>query len=211
MFRLVRLTCRRKFALTRTTATKAQTTSRQHLQEGVDLSQATREERARLVAELFEKHNRALVTFLRAKLHNDAEAREVAQEAYVKLLQLEEPGVVSFLQAYLFKIAANIAIDRIRRHAVDHRIGQEDAHLFDEADESASPGRICIGRHEIARISNALEVLPEKGRQAFALHVLLERPIREVAIELKISTRMVSYYLADAMRIVKRVRDEGSS
>src|SRR5258708_12516130 len=85
---------------------------------GVDLSATTREERARLVGRLFQEHNRALVSFLRAKLRNDQEAREVAQEAYVKLLQLESPGVVSFLQAYLFKIASNIAIDRIRHHIV---------------------------------------------------------------------------------------------
>ena len=148
------------------------------------------------------------MSFLRAKLHNDAEAREVAQEAYVKLLQLEAPGVVSFLQAYLFKIAANIAIDRLRRQAVDTRLMQEDRSLFEEADESASPERIVVSRHEIGRLSLALESLPDKARQAFALHVLLERPIRDVAVELGISTRMVAYYLADAMAICRRVRDE---
>jgi len=177
---------------------------------GIDLSATSREERARLVAKLFQEHNRALVSFLRAKLHNDAEAREVAQEAYVKLLQLESPGVVGFLQAYLFKIAANLAVDRIRRQVVGDRLVQEDAMFFVEEDEAASPERICFGRHEIARISKALEALPEKCREAFALHVLQERPIKEVAAELDISTRMVGYYLADAMAICRRVRAESN-
>jgi RNA polymerase sigma factor (sigma-70 family) len=177
---------------------------------GIDLSATSREERARLVAELFREHNRALVSFLRTKLHNDAEAREVAQEAYVKLLQLEAPGVVGFLQAYLFKIAANLAVDRIRRQVVGDRLVQEDAMLFVEMDEAASPERICFGRHELERISKALETLPEKCREAFALHVLLERPIKEVAAELNISTRMVGYYLADAMEICRRARSDSS-
>ncbi len=148
---------------------------------GVDLSATTREERARLVGRLFQEHNRALVSFLRAKLRNDQEAREVAQEAYVKLLQLESPGVVSFLQAYLFKIASNIAIDRIRHHIVGDRLAQEAALLFDEVDQTASPERTFLAQDELRRISEAMKDLPEKCRQAFALHVLLERPLTEVA------------------------------
>lgn len=174
----------------------------------VDLSATSREDRARLVARLFQDHNRALVSFLRAKLHNDAEAREVAQEAYVKLLQLESPGVVRFLQAYLFKIATNIAIDRIRHHMVADRVAEEDAHFFDEADESASPERIHFARVELDRIWEAMGELSEKCKKAFAMHVLQERPQNEVAAELELSPRMVRYYVARGMEICKRVHDE---
>jgi RNA polymerase sigma factor (sigma-70 family) len=174
----------------------------------VDFSSTSREERARLVARLFQDHNRALVSFLRAKLHNEAEAREVAQEAYVKLLQLESPGVVSFLQAYLFKIATNIAIDRMRHHMVADRVAEEDAHFFDEADESASPERIHFARVELDRIWSAMGELPEKCKRAFAMHVLQERPQAEVATELGLSPRMVRYYVARGMELCKRVHDD---
>lgn len=40
-------------------------------QQPIDLTEISREERARIVGRLFEEHNRALVSFLRAKLHND--------------------------------------------------------------------------------------------------------------------------------------------
>jgi RNA polymerase sigma-70 factor (ECF subfamily) len=174
----------------------------------VDFSSTTREERARLVSRLFQDHNRALVSFLRAKLHNEAEARDVAQEAYVKLLQLESPGVVSFLQAYLFKIATNIAIDRIRHHVVVERLAEEEGHLFDEADETASPERIHFARDELDHIWAAMGELPEKCKAAFAMHVLQERPQDEVAAALELSPRMVRYYVARGMEICKRVHDE---
>lgn len=174
----------------------------------VDLSSADRAERARLVGELFREHNRALVSFLRTKLHNDQEAREVAQEAYVKLLQLESPGVVSFLQAYLFKIATNIAIDRIRHQAVGDRLAREQAHFFDEVDEAASPERKVLAQDELERISKAMESLPEKCRQAFALHVLQEHPVSEVAAEMKLTTRMVRYYVVRGLELCRDVRKE---
>jgi len=175
---------------------------------GIDLSATSREERAQLVGRLFQEHNRALVSFLRTKLHNDQEAREVAQEAYVKLLQLESPGVVSFLQAYLFKIASNIAVDRIRHQIVGERLAQEEALLFDEVDESASPERQYLAHDELDRISEAMKDLPEKCRQAFTQHVLLERPLMEVAAEMKLSTRMVRYYIVRGLEVCRNVRND---
>ena len=174
----------------------------------IDLAATSREERAQLVGRLFQEHNRALVSFLRAKLNNDQEAREVAQEAYVKLLQLESPGVVSFLQAYLFKIAANLAIDRIRHQMVGDRLAREEALLFDEVDETASPERRLLAQDELRRISNAMLELPPKCRQAFAFHVLLERPLAEIAAEMKLSTRMVHYYIVRGLKVCKQVRSE---
>ncbi len=175
---------------------------------GIDLSTKSREERAELVGRLFQEHNRALVSFLRAKLNNDQEAREVAQEAYVKLLQLETPGVVSFLQAYLFKIAANIAIDRVRHQIIGDRLARDEAMLFDEVDEKASPERRLLAQEELRRISDAMQGLPDKCRQAFALHVLLEWPLNEVAAEMKLSTRMVHYYIVRGLKVCKQVRSE---
>src|SRR5262245_27837684 len=74
--------------------------------------------RAIAVRRLFEEHNRKLIRFLLARLQNEQDAVEIAQEAYVQLLQLEKAGSVGLLQAYLFKIARNLAVDRVRRRKV---------------------------------------------------------------------------------------------
>src|ERR1700728_1336274 len=71
-------------------------------------------EHAAEVSRLFREHNRALILFLSARLKDVQSAREVAQEAYVKVLQLQSPGSVKFLRAYLFKVAGNLAIDWLR-------------------------------------------------------------------------------------------------
>jgi len=177
----------------------------------IDLAQVTREERARLVGRLFQEHNRALVSFLRAKLRNDQEAREVAQEAYVKLLQLESPGVVSFLQAYLFKIAANIAVDRIRHQQVGDRHVQQEAQFFDEIDEVDSPERHAIARDELARLEVALQTLPENARHAFAQHILLGRPLKQVAADLNLTTRTIHNYIARGLQVCHDVRNRAKA
>ncbi|WP_025895933.1 RNA polymerase sigma factor [Kordiimonas gwangyangensis] len=88
--------------------------------------------RQEVVENLFREHNQALLAFLRARLASDQAARDVAQEAYVKLLQLDRPQEISFLRAYLYKIAANLATDHRRRQKTRDKVAAETA-LFEFA------------------------------------------------------------------------------
>src|SRR5581483_12225459 len=76
------------------------------------------DQRTTLIEKLFREHNQSLVRFLITRLNSEQEAREVAQEAYVRLLQLDRPEAVGFLRQFLFKTALNIATDRIRHRQV---------------------------------------------------------------------------------------------
>src|SRR5688572_9095926 len=69
------------------------------------------------VERLFRTHNAALLRFIAAKVGSEQEAMEIAQEAYVQLLRLDHPEAISYLQAFLFKTAANLAVDRLRQRS----------------------------------------------------------------------------------------------
>src|SRR5690349_24237416 len=88
------------------------------------------------VGNLFRENNQTLVRFLNARLGSEQEAKEVAQEAYVKLLQLERRGAISFMRGYLFRIAANLAVDRLRQRKA--RGPHEDIELFEELQDAAA-------------------------------------------------------------------------
>src|SRR5688572_10049197 len=77
---------------------------------------------AEMLARLIEEHNRALHAFLMMRVRDEQEAQEVAQEAYVQILQLHQPGAVNFLRSYLFKTAANIAINRAKQRRTRDRL-----------------------------------------------------------------------------------------
>jgi RNA polymerase sigma factor (sigma-70 family) len=88
------------------------------------------------LSSLFREHNRTLVRFINARLRNEQEANEIAQEAYVKMLQLDRcPGTASFLRHYLFRVAENLAVDRIRQRYSRSRLDQLTSidDLFQEA------------------------------------------------------------------------------
>jgi RNA polymerase sigma factor (sigma-70 family) len=167
--------------------------------------------RRAVVRKLFEDHNRALVSFLAARLNSYSEARDAAQEAYVRILQLEDTGAVGFLRAYLFRTAANIAVDRLRRRTVRQE-GPPIA-LFEELLAQPGPERNVLASQELDVVKRALRDLPEKCRRAFALHMFRERSIAEIAREMGVTERMVRHHIAEALAYlhVMRERAHGGS
>ena len=162
--------------------------------------------RSEMVRRLFQEHNRALIGFLVARLQSEAEAQDVAQEAYVRLLQLEQGSAVSFLRAHLFTIAGNLAIDRIRQRQVRERNSPQD--FFEELLTRPGPDRTAIAQEELAIIKAALRELPEKCRRAFMLHVFAGHSVQEIAAQMNLTDRMIRHYVARAMATCRQRLDE---
>jgi len=166
------------------------------------------EDYAAAVSRLFRDHNRTLVGFLYARLRNESEAREIAQEAYVKLLQLDQRGARSFLRAYLFRVAANLAVDRIRQRRSRARLDQLDS--VDDLFSEATAERAVIAGQELALLRQAVAELPAKCQQAFRLHKLEDQSFADVAAVMGITERMVRKYVSRALVYI-RLRREGCS
>jgi RNA polymerase sigma factor (sigma-70 family) len=150
------------------------------------------------VASLFEEHNKALLRFLTCRLRSAQEAKEVAQEAYVRLLQLDAPAGVSYLRAYLFKTAANLATDRLRSSARRERVNQ--LNFFDTVEAvEPSPERSVLAEQELVTILGILGELPARCRYAFVMHRFYGHSIAEVAGSMGLSVRMVQLYVERAL------------
>lgn len=168
--------------------------------------QTVRQTRAALVERLFREHNDSLVRFLLARLRSPQDAREVAQEAYVRLLSLDEPGAVSYLRAFLFKTAANLAVDRARRNDVRARVAEEP--LFGDFADLCTPEREVAGVKAVERMGRLVAALPEKCRRAFVLNRVEGMGMPEIAKELGISERSARAYVVRALLYCRARLDE---
>jgi RNA polymerase sigma factor (sigma-70 family) len=167
------------------------------------------ESRAAEVARIFREHNRKLVGLLVTRLKNEQEAKEIAQEAYVKVLQLEpKPGTVSYLRSYLFRVAENLAVDRLRQRQIRERIDQLDS--INDLFEDAPAERAAIAEQELALLRRVVAELPETCREAFRLYKLADLPIEKVAQLLGLKERMVRRHVSRALVYIC-LRCEGHS
>lgn len=149
--------------------------------------------------DMFKQHNAALMRFLKRKLSNHEDALEVAQDAYQKMLGHEEPEKLENARAYLFQIASNIAIDRLRRGQLHNKYLQSEASEGDGL-WRISPERTAMAQQDLDKVLSLIDQLPPKCRQAFLLHRGQHLSYEEIARELKVSVSMVEKYIIQALK-----------
>jgi RNA polymerase sigma-70 factor (ECF subfamily) len=141
---------------------------------------------------IMRRHNRMLFRAARAILHDDTEAEDCLQSAY--LLAFRSIGRFagqSKLSTWLARIVINEAIGRSRRIArrgVEVPIGHphDDAPRLGLAAESAGPEEQAM-RNEMRRLVEArIDALPEPFRVVFVLRAVEDLSVEEAAAVLGI-------------------------
>jgi len=165
--------------------------------EVVDPEPGKEKSRAVVIERLFREHNEALIRFLRGRVGSRNEALEVAQEAYVRLLSLDQPGAVSYLRAFLFKTAANIAIDRRRRHLNYGKVTERQ--LFMELAENRTPEREVAAEQTLHLLEHLIEAMPPKCRESFVMNQIHGLDAAVIAARLGITGSMVRKYVVRAL------------
>ena len=164
------------------------------------------EAKEQFLKQLVESHGSSLERFLSRKLDNPADAAEVAQEAYLRIYRLEQPEKLDNARAFLFQVAANLAVDQLRRRTLHYRFLKTEESLsidgeFGEATAgAASPEQILKGKQKLARIYAAIEQLPARCRQAFLLHRNSGMSYSDIAKELDVSVSSVEKYILQALK-----------
>jgi RNA polymerase sigma factor (sigma-70 family) len=144
---------------------------------------------------LFNSAVRDLRSYLRRTLRRDDDADEIAQEAMLRIWGARDTVSIETARPLLFRIASNLAIDRLREH---RRWRFSDIADTDHATDAASADRVVAARQELAVIQSAIRTLPDKCRTAFVLSRIEGRKHAEIAAAMGISKSMVEKHVADA-------------
>jgi len=146
--------------------------------------------------------------FLAANLVSEQDAREVAQEAYVRMLQLDQADAISYLRTYLFRTALNIAIDRRRRVSRAERHVQVES--LDDWFDKDSVMQAALAQQEVDLVRAAIQELKPKYRQALILNKFHDLSISQIASEMHLTPRMVRSYVTRAL-IYCQLRIDGAT
>jgi RNA polymerase sigma-70 factor (ECF subfamily) len=112
---------------------------------------------------------------------------------------------VSYLKAFLFKTAANLAVDRQRRAAAHARATS--LPLFQEFTDVRTPERCAADQQSVQRLQRLILAMPPKCRQAFVLNEFEGMDFASIARKMEISERMVRKYVVRALLHCRRQLD----
>jgi RNA polymerase sigma factor (sigma-70 family) len=147
----------------------------------------------------------ALQAFFYRRLRTKADAADLVQEVYLRMLRVSDPASIHNPEAYLFTVAANL----LKENAVaDRRPAQE---VSVEAAE-ATPALTLVPGFEagvdaplrVARLRAVIEELPLKCSAAVILQYRDGLSHQDIAAQLEVSPRMVKRYLAQALSHCRR-------
>ena len=131
-----------------------------------------------------------LKTRLTHRLGSPELAGEAMQDTWLRLQRTETIGIVRSPANYLFRIALNVARDRLsaeRRYLTAVEIDQ----LLDLADQTPDPARVVELRSDLRAIGQLIKELPPRQREILVAARLDGLPRREIAERLGISLSLV--------------------
>jgi RNA polymerase sigma factor (sigma-70 family) len=149
------------------------------------------------VHSLYSHHHSWLNTWLRSKLGNAADAADLAQDTFVRLLQRREQLELNTPRAFLRTIARGLVIDHWRREELHRAYLEALAHQPEAQVPSVETRELLLELLE--RIAHMLDGLKPKVRRAFLLAQCEGLSHKEIAGQMGISLRSVERYVAEAL------------
>ena len=147
-----------------------------------------------LFVELLLKSYPELKRRLAGRLGSAELASEALQDTYVRLRRTEFVGEIRNPTSYLYRMAVNIARNRVRDEA-RFLSAEEVETLIDLPDEAPDPLRIAEARSELAAVERALEQLPERRRRIFRRAWVDGASHDTIASEFQLAIRTVRHEL----------------
>lgn len=151
------------------------------------------------IASLFHQYREELTRRLVGMVKSHETAADLVQDTYVRLLRLGEAQVVEQPRALLHRIAANLAIDHLRKEkiAVQAFDGMDAAMAMPS--HGPSPEREVLAKQRVRLCLQAIEQLPPRSREAFVLCRVYGYSYQEIAVRMNISESGVEKLLMRAL------------
>lgn len=163
------------------------------------------EARNALVERLFAAHRGALQAFFYRRVRQRADATDLAQEVYLRMLRVKDISTIRDTEAYLYSVASNLAKEQAasdRRRGVS--IDLDDTTIQEQLAQRAKFDGEILAEQQIARLRTVLRGLPPKCHAAVVLQYVQGLSQQQIADRLQISPRLVKQYVAQALSLCRR-------
>ena len=153
------------------------------------------------------RYRAPLLTFFLRRT-NPADAEDLVQETFMRLLRMQDMRSIKNIEAFLFRIAGNLLRDRAR-HLTTVRKHIDAGVEADKASEVSRPERVLQNRETLQALLQGLDVLSEKTRDIFLLHRLEGMKYAEIAEFYGISASAVEKHMIKALaRVATCIADD---
>jgi RNA polymerase sigma-70 factor (ECF subfamily) len=159
------------------------------------------------VADLFGSEYPKLVHYMVSKTGSWPEARDVAAQAFAQVLEMRAPETISYLKAYVYRAARNLATDRARAGAIRTRLNRIVRHEIPTTTPSPEPQ--LMQQQRIKVLGTAIEALRPTRKMVLRWRMWDELPYAEIesrfaAEGVSVNERTLLRWYAEALRDLRQ-------
>lgn len=147
------------------------------------------------------RYRSSLVRYFLLHMGSREDAEDLAQEVFVRFAQQKSTQPIANVEAFLFRIAANLLRDRFRRNKTRHVHSHFpiDECAGESLGEAPSEQHVYEGQEQLRAFLQALDGLPPRCRAVFLLQRYEGMSYSAVAQHLGISVSAVEKHMMKAL------------
>jgi RNA polymerase sigma factor (sigma-70 family) len=160
----------------------------------------TSEESQGFVLTVAAEHGTRLRRFLFARVRNAADAADLLQEVFLRLIRVSDHETIRMPEAYVFALANHVLYQhRLRRTRQPETVDILDVLAEVERAPDSDPADQAHTAQRVEQLERSLSQLSPRARAALVLHRRDGFSLEEIASQLGVSRPMAKKYLAKAL------------
>lgn len=137
---------------------------------------------------LYTENRDELLNYAARIVRDRATAEDIVQEAWLRFSdRLQQGGEVGQPLGYLYAIVRNLALNLVRRAAMQGKVVVPVPQVENVVHDTPSAEQVLYFKDELRVLADAIAELPERTQIAFRLYKIDGRPLHEIAARLDIS------------------------
>ena len=150
--------------------------------------------------ELFNDYARSLHRFIYSKSSNTSLSEDIVQDAFMKLWQKCKDVPFAKAKSFLYTVAANLFIDKVRHEKVKQNF-QLVARTPTQSIET--PDFQLEKKEYKVKLERVIGAMPEKSREVFLMNRIEKLPYREIAERLNLSQKAIEKRMGIALNFLR--------
>jgi RNA polymerase sigma-70 factor (ECF subfamily) len=141
-----------------------------------------------------------LIQYLGRGGRSKSDVEDLRQDLYMRVCLAAQQELPRVTRPFVFKIARNLLIDRVRHDQVVPIDQVENLEDLNIAIDEPTPDRTVIARQELRRLQRVLDKLPERFRNAIVMRKVEGLSVREISQRTGAAEKTVEKHLTEGMR-----------
>lgn len=160
------------------------------------------------VSQTVETHQAKLIRYATSIVRDEDRAKDIAQEAFIRLCRASWPDVEGHLQAWLFRVTRNLALDVLRKEKRMSYLSEAES-IEGLAQEGEEGSRERARMQDASSLLELVKALPRKQAEVVLLKFQQDLSYKEISEVTGLSVSNVGYLMHHALKELKSLWQAG--